>query len=94
MQRVSFSAISISAISALALQQFQPSTSISSFRSEVNDLLSDHKQKNAPVVDHWQEIKEEEEKMSVMIDARELMEGPEDDDHNRNFHCNPRPTCI
>lgn len=53
--------------------------------SEVNGLLSDYKQKNAPAADHRQETKEEEEKMPVMIDARELMEGLEDDDHNINF---------
>lgn len=59
--------------------------------SEVNGFLSDYKQKNAPTADHRQETKEEEEEeedddeMPVMINARELMEGLEDDDHNRNF---------
>lgn len=54
--------------------------------SDVNGLLSDYKQKNAPAADHRRETKEEEEEeLPVMIDARELMEGLEDDDHNRNF---------
>lgn len=53
--------------------------------SEVNGFLSDYK-KNAPAADHCQETEEEEEEeMPVIIDAKELMEGLEDDDHNRNF---------